>query len=329
LCFLEVNIDVLVVINVLVDILIVVVGEEFSVTTVITSTAATASTSTAATASTSTAATASTSTAVIIVVAGFSVAVTQTVKVVVVVVRVLVPAVALVDTGGSRSWDHRKRGRSDTTTGRNGASAGRLDDLNRSRKTLLNYYRCWSRSRSDEFELGRSNLLDNCSGRGNVCGMDLFNDGLLDNRGGNDFLNNDGGGGGGGTAATPALLDGIAAVGVRTDGVVPRVSTMNARIDGCLDLGGVDGLAVNGLQMLVDDRLNDILDRLDDVDGLRVGASVDDRWVDLGLGRADNILLDGTAAVLGSGNCAGEKAERDNGEHKRVWYLHLHLESAN
>ena len=275
-------------------------------------------------------------------------AVTQTVKVVVVVVRVLVPAVALVDTGGSRSWDHRKRGRSDTTTGRNRASAGRLDDLNRSRKTLLNYYRCWcrSRSRSDEFELGRSNLLDNCSGRDNVYGKDLFNDGLLDNRGGNDFLNNDGGGGGGGgggTAATPALLDGIAAVGVRTnsviprvsamnariDGVVPRVSTRNARIDGCLDLGGVDGLAVNGLQMLVDDRLNDILDRLDDVDGLRVGASVDDRWVDLGLGRADNILLDGTAAVLGSGNCAGEKAERDNGEHKRMWYLHLHLESAN
>ena len=47
-----------------------------------------------------------------------------------------------------------------------------------------------------------------------------------------------------------------------------------------LNLGGLDALAVHGLQMLVNDGLDDILVWLDDVDGLHIGSRVDDRLVD-------------------------------------------------
>lgn len=64
-----------------------------------------------------------------------------------------------------------------------------------------------------------------------------------------------------------------------------------------VDLSRVDGLAIDRLDMLVDDGLDNILDRLDDIDGLDVSAGVDNSRVDLRYGGLDDIALAGAAAL--------------------------------
>ena len=72
-----------------------------------------------------------------------------------------------------------------------------------------------------------------------------------------------------------------------------------AGLTGLLNLSGVDALAVHGLQVLVNDRLDDVLVRLDDVDGLHVGGRVDDRLVDRRDPGADHVASLGALTSRG------------------------------